>query len=335
MPDPNVNYSDVYSINNDGEVIGVYGEKGDEIGRDGYPIIWKKTFLYRDGIFKDIYFMNNYPKNVINDFGEILAKGSNKSAIYKINEVVELDFWGSDINNKGEVCGKYGYLYRDGEKIDLREFSDGYGVYGIAINDNTQVTGYTYGKYEPHHAYIWDNNEMRIFKGPLSHNTIYDINNKGHIVGSFSGPGTFACMWDKEGNLFPLELLEGTRWSRAYAINDNDQIVGRINAGSQDEEPFLYENGRMRILNDFIPEGSNWIDLSSVTGINNKGQIIGHGSIQDHLHGFAFLMNPISKPKTLSADSNNDGIVNGLDFAEFANQWLMTEDWYYTGPLKW
>jgi len=321
--DPNVNYSMLYSINNDGEIIGIYGELGDKIGRDGYPILWKKNFLYKDGIFKDLNIeLGNYTHDVINDFGEILAKNADSpgssSGIYKADGAIGLDFWGSDMNNKNEVCGYYGYLYRNGEKIDLSAFSGDYGVYATAINDHTQVTGHTYGKDEPYHAYIWDNNEMRIFKGPLSHNRAYDINNEGNIVGSFSGPGTFACMWDKEGNITQI----GDNWSRAYSINDKNQIVGEHGGA------FLYDHGKMIYLNNFLSEDSEWLNLIRATNINNKGQIIGYGYLKEfsHYNYIGFLANPIPKPKTLEADLNDDGIVNGFDLAEFANQWLEREE---------
>jgi probable HAF family extracellular repeat protein len=326
-PDPNCNYSYASSINNNGTIIGIYGKK--LYKERGQPFAWEKHFLYSDGMFKELNVIENYPRNIIDDWGDILVGNPDKPGIFgcvihTIDEIITLDFCGSDMNNKGEVVGYYGYLYRNGEIMDLRTYSGGYGVRGMAINDNTQVVGYTYGKNEPQHAFIWDNNEMRIFKGPLSHNYVCDINIKGQFVGAFSGPGTFACMWDKEGNLTKL----GEDWSRAYAINDVEQVVGEINAGNHGWSAFLYENGEMKNLNDFLPEDFAGI-LKTARGINNKGQIlVSYGNLVEdsEWREYAFLLTP--KPKTLEADLNDDGIVDGKDLAEFADQWLMTEDWY-------
>ena len=62
--DPNVNYSMLYAINNDGEILGTYGELKDRVGRGESPILWSKNFLYKDGIFKDInVLLENYRKD--------------------------------------------------------------------------------------------------------------------------------------------------------------------------------------------------------------------------------------------------------------------------------
>jgi probable HAF family extracellular repeat protein len=319
-PDPNCNYSYASSINNNGTIIGIYGKR--LYNERGQPFGWRKHFLYNDGMFKELNVMENYPSDIINDWGEILVgnpdmPGIFGCAIYTIEGIIELDFCGSDMNNKREVTGYYGYLYRNGEKIDLRAFSGGYGVYATAINDHTQVVGFTYGKNEPHHAYIWDNNELTLFKGPLSHNVSYDINNQGKSVGAFSGPGTFACIWDKKGNLTQI----GNDWSCAYAINDIEQVVGEINAGNHGWSAFLYEKGEMKNLNDFLPEDFAGV-LKTARGINNKGQIlVSYGNLVEdsEWREYAFLMTPKPKP---SADLTGDGIVNLKDLSELANHWL-------------
>ena len=77
------------------------------------------------------------------------------------------------------------------------------------------------------------------------------------------------------------------------------------------------------------------ITQASGVCINNKGQIVGYGDYieeddieHDGTHRYAFLMSPIKNTSTLSADINDDGIVNFFDQAELANQWLEREDWY-------
>ncbi|MCK4294198.1 MAG: hypothetical protein KAY65_13445 [Planctomycetes bacterium] len=312
--DPNANYSMLHSINNDGEILGTYGELGDEIGRDGYPLLWAQNFLYKEGIFKDLnILLGNYRKDVINDLGEILARNpdspGSSSGVYMIDGVVGLNFWGSDLNNKGEVCGYHGYLYRGGETIELPLF------YARAINDNSQVAG----EILPGDPALWEEGIVTVLETPLyTHARAYDINNNGIIVGHLiDGPKKWACFWEN-GQITKIE----TR-SDAFSINDKGEIVGG-------ESAFLYDNGKMIYLNDFLSEDSEWENLVRATNINNRGQITGYGYLKEYSHHnyIGFLANPIQKTKTLSADSNDDGIVNGLDLADLGNQWLEKEDWY-------
>jgi uncharacterized membrane protein len=296
-PDPNINFSYTSSINNDGEIVGVYGEK--EVQGS---TIWEKYYIYKDGVFKEINIKDNYPKIRINDFGEILAGNPDpnwtgkSSAIYKIDGIIGLDFWGSDINNKGEVCGYYGYLFKDGEKINLYDSSDGYGVYGEAINDSSKITGYTYGKGEPHHAYIWDNYEFTILESPPGHSWGFDINNKGEVAGQLS---KYPCWWDIEGNIHLVDF-EGRYDGTARAINDNSQLVGGLAIADSGRFAFLSENDEVVILNDYLLEDSEWESLQRALDINNKGQIIGYGYLKESEYGNinAFLANPILKTKT-------------------------------------
>jgi len=305
--DPNCNYSYASSINSSGVAVGVYGEKAPR-----NFTVWEKPFLYKDGIFRSIDIeLDNYPYDVINDFGEILGRSpdpnlSHYSGIYKIDGAIALGFWGSDINNKGEVCGDYTNNYprwRDaqGNIIELTT-GRGYGANTYAINDKSQITGCT-GFMPYTMACIWENGEIRYLEQPETHAEGLDINNKGEVAGHTGGHGCW-CNADK-----------------ARSINDHGTIVGGNAA-------YIYEKGEVKYLEGFLPENSKWKELSRALDINNDGQIVGYGDYEEdgESHSYAFLMTP--KPKTLAADSNNDGIVNGFDVADLGNQWLEIEDWY-------
>ena len=82
----------------------------------------------------------------------------------------------------------------------------------------------------------------------------------------------------------------------------------------------LYQNGKKINLNDFLPESSEFERLICALDINNKGQIVGYGEGRNELGSqYAFVMTPIPQP---SADLYEDGIVDFKDLAEFASQWL-------------
>ncbi len=307
-PDPNCNYSKVYSINNDGAVVGSYGQISDECTRGSCPHLWGKNFLYKGGEFRDLPIRSI---RVINDWGDILTKDK----IYGIEGITEISITGKDMNNKREVLGDE-HLYLDGEIIEINVATNQY--YKIrGFNDKHQVVGELMGT-NPHRLYgfLWEDGVTTRIEGLWN---AFGINDNGTVVGQYkySGGTLSPGMW-KDGEAIRLSVGSGT----ARAVNNLEQVVG--------VPAFIYENGEMKYLNSLIPEDSGWTALE-IEDINDKGQIIGLGRIQNHKHRFAFLMNPISKSKTLSADLNNDGIVNWSDYAEFANQWLEKEDWYDEG----
>ena len=73
--------------------------------------------------------------------------------------------------------------------------------------------------------------------------------------------------------------------------------------------------------------------LRFATQINNNGWVIGHGWLNgdtgttpDHRTSYGFLAKPIKID--IRADFDDNGIVDGGDFATFADQWLLEDDRY-------
>jgi hypothetical protein len=121
-------------------------------------------------------------------------------------------------------------------------------------------------------------------------------------------------------------------------INDSDQVVGIVynnifidnlhgrivfqnaicspSGCPQYDSAFLWDriNGMIN-LNDILDEDSGWDYLQSAKAINNKGQIIGLGSINGQRHGF--LLNPVIpipadvqiRPRTINLSGNGKWIV--------------------------
>ncbi len=76
--------------------------------------------------------------------------------------------------------------------------------------------------------------------------------------------------------------------SIAYDINDKGQVVGALQTG-QNSHAFVWANGQMQDLNNLIPSDSGWV-LSEARAINNKGRIVGFGTINGQTR--AFLLKP-------------------------------------------
>lgn len=333
MSDPNANFSYASSINNDGEVVGICGEKDGE----GH-ILWQENFLYKNRLMRKLSIINNsQSKNIINDFGDILAGNPDpnwtgkSSAIYKIDGITGLSFWGSDMNNKREVVGDR-YVWSNGQRIGICSI-----CYPKGINDKTQVVGDVTPPpdgYGP--AFIWQNGIMK-YLGAIGNDithTAQDINNKGEAVGWGRFQNTsylsWACMWDEEGKIKILDKYRTN--SQAFAINDKGQVVGCIKVGTYpnlNNKAVLYQEGEKIILNDILSEDSEWEDLVSANDINNKGQIIGSGWLKEEgVHAQAFLMTP-TYPE---GDLNKDAINNFKDLAIIAENWLEDYRYYYSPP---
>ena len=126
---------------------------------------------------------------------------------------------------------------------------------------------------------------MRLFEGYRSdqEGAVFWINNKGEMVGASGACAAFdsryglplapkhVLLWRK--GLPPVDLgnLGGKINNAAFAINDNEQVVGTSDlAGDQYEHAFLWQKGVMSDL------GTLPGDVISVgCGINNRGQVAG------------------------------------------------------------
>jgi len=320
-PNVNIDYSYPHSINNNGDVIVEYGYFGTGCNAYPHPL---GIFLYNSE--KEVIRKLNLPADVftnpaVNDFGNILAESKNTyfSAIYKIDGIIELNFYGRTMNNKEEVIGQYiyNYLYQDGHKI----ISNMSCIWGI--NDNTEIVGEKTDKTYAWFPAVWKDGEATILKTPgKAWGRALDINNNSEIVGQIIERTPYAvdssaCMWDKERKFIRLGNKDDTS---AYSINDSGQIVGIGREGGYLNRWIAVSwKNRVRInLNDYLSEDSEWERLTEALDINNKGQIIGVGEVKGMANEYAFLMTPIP----LEGDLNNDDKVDFKDLAIMANNWL-------------
>jgi probable HAF family extracellular repeat protein len=89
----------------------------------------------------------------------------------------------------------------------------------------------------------------------------------------------------------------GGNISRAYSINECGQIVGTAETTEGIKHAFLWQNSTMIDLNTLLASDSGWDYLEAAYDINNKGQIVGKGIIDEKEYGF--IMTPIPEPTTL------------------------------------
>jgi len=169
------------------------------------------------------------------------------------------------------------------------------------INNTNQIIGKSlvttsYGSY--YHATMWYNGtETDLDAGNNYGSEAVGINNLGQVVGwKHTGLGSqfHAFSWTAAGGLQELTTLEGGDYnSDARAVNDQGQIVGTSDTWVGSEKTyraFIYENGVMENLESLVANLGSW-KLLAAEDINEKGQIVGWGYLNNDVHGF--LLDPI------------------------------------------
>ena len=225
-----------------------------------------------------------------------------------------------DINEAGQIVGKFNttkekfnpFLWQNGEMIDLGTL--GFNGDAMGINNKGQVVGYSGLALHVTHAFQWENGKM-IDLGTLpgyNGSTAYDINDSGQAIG-YSLNSTLkqshATLWSN-GEVIDLGTLGGNM-SAAIAINNKGQVAGfdTVTGNGGLNHGFIWEDGEMADLNSLIPADSGWF-LQQVSGINDRGQIVGQGINRATGQNHAFLLNPMpgsSQRNPLLPDYFEDG----------------------------
>ncbi len=198
----------------------------------------------------------------INDNGQILVSEGDPS------QTMVYSIWGG--HNPVKVGGD----------MEIKYASD--------INDSGQVIGET----ELGTPYIWNmyNDSTELISSIKG--TATDINDSGEVVGTKTADvtksgevidtGEEQAYLYKDGEVIELGYVGVGTSSEAYAINEEGVIVGTSNGNA-----FVWSaDSGMLNLNDLLPDGSEWTNLSVASDINDLGQIVGWGTINGETHAF-------------------------------------------------
>ena len=195
-----------------------------------------------------------------------------------------------------------------------------------AINDSGQVTGYSYVGNIPH-AFIWEdgviqdlgilNNFPNDGGGGGGESFATALSNSGQIVGTFWTDDSYAFLW-KDG--VTTQLPPDTTWSRASAINNNNQIVGEAGSGFNGfNEAVYWQDG---VFNSLNVQGN-------ANGNNDLGQIVyyngSNGGAYLWDNGSHILLGDASTGLT-PFDINNSSQVVGLKSGSTSSNWFLWEN---------
>jgi probable HAF family extracellular repeat protein len=302
-----------YSINNLGQVI---------VSNGSMSYVWdngQKTPINGS----NIAFQINNLGQVAGFFAE---NSGDRAYLWENGQRTDLGTFGglsssaNGINDAGQIIGVYytaqdkfnPFLWQDGTMTNLGNLGFNGGAMGV--NNQGQVVGYSGLVFGITHAFKWENGNISDLGTLPGHNgsIAYDINDLGQAVGSSSNSLTQqiqAVLWSN-GNIIELGNLGGNI-STAVDINNKGQVAGFGNTNNSDglSHAFIWEDGNIADLNSLIPADSDLL-LQVVSGINDRGQIVGQGINRSTGKNHGFLLNPIcgsSQRNPLLPDSFEDG----------------------------
>ncbi|MCH8824305.1 MAG: hypothetical protein IH984_12470 [Planctomycetes bacterium] len=331
-------------INENGAVVGYY-----------YCPLWEHTeaFVWTA---EDGFVTLNRPEGVysasavdINDNGVICGTAwmfdiGQRGFVYEdgkmiiLHPVVPDAGWSSAnaINNAGVVVGQRsitenlspqvaymwsrndGFVHLDG----LEKLSS-----ATAINGNF-ITGWTANTGEMKEGFLWDNGKVTLL-GPIPGgftSEAQSVTNNGIVVGKGRIPlkgapvgASRAFVWELGKFTMPGTLPDHARSSASDVSDEEQQVVGRswnVDGVPTIEHGFIWQNGIMHNLNDFIPPESPVL-IKSAARITNSGQIIANGDTENG-EIVAIILTPSPKPL---GDLDNDCDVDLDDLVDLLDKW--------------
>src|SRR6266542_2426362 len=317
-----------HGINNQGQVVGY----------------WRTTngvhaFLYSGGVMIDLGALgdaNAYALS-INNPGQVVGFGETPDGIRaflmgsggvtNLGSLGGLNSYAFGINGNAEVVGHIdtpdgarAFLYRGGAVTNLGTLG-GTNSYAYGVNNLTQVAGSSAnGGHAGMHAFLWQNGRLINLNSLVPENSGWElqeargINDNGQIVGWGSHNGQERSFLYDNGRITDLGLLPGGTNSYALALNNSNQVVGVSSIGDGTPHAFVWRNGVMSDLNDFLPPASGW-ELREARGINDGGEIVGWGTINGEERAFLLTPQPAPEDQIALDPANHRGKLSVRAFS--------------------
>jgi probable HAF family extracellular repeat protein len=219
--------------------------------------------------------------------------------------------WVSAINENGDVVGSarngdgnnVGFSWIGGVFTDLSTLN----IYkASAINDSRQIAGsipyywggggYLHGQA---HACLYSGGVVTdlgsIINDPRTDTEALGIDAAGDVVGySTAADGSKHAFLYYGGNIQDLGTLPGD-YATAIAINNSGIIIGTLsNPYGASLGSFVYASGTMYEFGSLVTSGGDGWTQWTVTGLNDVGDIVGYGVLNDTTQGFVAVPNAVT-----------------------------------------
>lgn len=254
------------------------------------------AFLYSDGKMTPLAASPN-GFNGINDEGQL---GTSTNPGYDPR----------GINSSGETVGSFTKANYGINTVPATEFNGvvtsipHFGM-GLGLNDAGQVVGsiaipsVALPNGGTNHAFVYSNGTLTDLATSLGENSEANaINNLGQIVGSRGQPGAPATPFLYSNGKFTDLGTFGGLTGTALGINDSGQVIGYTQGLGQISAAFLYQNGVLIDLTKMV-KASYGLDIATLAGINNAGQIAFNATIDGQSHAFLLTPSTVPEPSTL------------------------------------
>ena len=207
-------------------------------------------------------------------------------------------FRSQGVNNFGQICGNvlidpdnliFGAYIRevDGTYRTLTLGEDGISATADAINDLGHVLGRITKADFSSIQVVWDSDstfQELESPGEFILVTVVDLNNNGEVIGNAFTDPPQAYFWNSSGSIKPLPPGDG---GQALALNNNGQIVGRVEQENGGSLPVLWEPDSDSALLGEISFNLEFLDVlndaeglsHSARDINDDGLIVGESAI--------------------------------------------------------
>ncbi len=319
-----------------------------QIVGSGMAAMYIDVYLWQNGNKSDLPFpdgpFGSYTGNDINNAGHVVGGNwEQQGALWDGSQLINLGMLGGTgsmpyaLNESDQVVGGSKtsttnqirpFLWQNNVMISLGTLGGNYGK-AYDINNQGVIVGFSNNASDYTRAFIYRNGTMADL-GTLGGNqsNAVAINDANEVAGWSETANGYqhAFVW-KDGVMTDLGTLGGNQ-SQAFDINNSGQIIGWAETATGYRPLVVWENGLAVRLNSLIAADSGWelvmtggiqIDEKPLYCINNNGAILGVGFINGG--SCSFLMLPRAEDFFLH-DSNEDGVVNMLDFAQMSKEWL-------------
>jgi probable HAF family extracellular repeat protein len=314
-------YSEPYSINNSGQIVGIAKDSSGNFYATLFDASGMGNNMNLRGVYG--YCINGNNQIVGTDLDksgyshatlfDATGNGNNKN----LGTLGGDQSWAYSINNSGQIVGwadnkvqnaqyQYAALFDATGSGNNKSLGALGGTWSEAfsINNNSQIVGEATDSAGNGYATLFDStgngNNKNLGRGWASF-----ISDRGQIVGyTYDGSNNYhATLFDATGNQHNINLgtLGGT-YSTAASVNNKGQIVGEATDSAGHYHATLFDssgNGDNLDLNSVIDPLLGW-RLEGAADINDNGWIVGDGfnpQGQDH----AFLLVPVPEPLTMVA----------------------------------